>query len=139
MHEKRGSSESFWSGALFGIVAGLVAGVLLAPDKGENTRKRLKSTYSDYSEKGRYLAGEAREAAEDLKVVAKPLVDEVEARLAPIIERMREEGPAVKEEVMEKIAQLVEMMEKKAEDVGDDVKRGQKDLRDLKKKFFKNA
>ena len=53
---------------------------------------------------------------------------------APIIDRIKEEGPEVKGEVVEKIAQLVSMMEKKADDL-----KGQKSFKDLKRKLFKNS
>ncbi len=136
MVEKKDSNDSFLGGALFGALIGMVAGILLAPDKGENTRRKLKAVYADYSEKGRYLADEAVEAASELKLAAKPFVDEVEAKLAPIIERAKAEGPAVKGEIVEKIAQLTDMMERGFDDVRDGFKGKQKDL---KRRFFRNS
>jgi len=136
MSNNKNTSESFLSGALFGALVGVVAGILLAPEKGETTRKKLKSSYDEYSEKGRYLVDEASVAAQDLKLATRPLVEEMEARLAPVIERARHEAPAVRNELAEKIADITELMEDKYEDVKDDVRDKSKDL---KKKLFKNA
>ena len=48
----------------FGALAGGVAALLLAPEKGEVTRKRLKEGARGLMEHGETLAGEIRGAAE---------------------------------------------------------------------------
>ena len=48
----------------FGAVAGGVAALLLAPEKGEVTRKRLKEGARELMERGETFAGEVRGAAE---------------------------------------------------------------------------
>ena len=132
--EHKNSNESFLNGAVFGALVGAALGLLLAPDKGTETRKKLKSVYDEVEGKSKVLVDDALGAAKDLQIAARPLVDEGEARLAPIIDRIKEEGPEVKGEVVEKIAQLVSMMEKKADDL-----KGQKSFKDLKRKLFKNS
>ncbi len=48
----------------FGALAGGVAALLLAPEKGEVTRKRLKEGARELMERGETFAGEIRGAAE---------------------------------------------------------------------------
>jgi len=45
--------SSFMTGITVGAVAGIVAGILLAPKSGEETRKELKKTLNDLSEKAK--------------------------------------------------------------------------------------
>ncbi|HCC67945.1 TPA: hypothetical protein DEP90_01895 [Patescibacteria group bacterium] len=45
------NTRSFFSGLVFGIVAGAVAGVLLAPKSGEETREDLKKFALELGEK----------------------------------------------------------------------------------------
>ena len=47
-----------------GAAAGAVAALLLAPEKGEVTRKRLKEGATDLYKKGEHLAKEARATVE---------------------------------------------------------------------------
>ena len=49
---------------IVGALAGAATGILLAPDKGENTRKKLKKSMDEMSEK-------AKEKYEDLSAKAK--------------------------------------------------------------------
>lgn len=44
-------SGGFTTGMLFGAILGIAAGVLLAPAKGEDTRKKLQSAKEDYAKK----------------------------------------------------------------------------------------
>ena len=44
-------SGGFTSGVLFGALLGLAAGVLLAPAKGEDTRKKIQNAKEDYAKK----------------------------------------------------------------------------------------
>ena len=51
-HKQHSShSGGFMSGALFGALLGLAAGVLLAPAKGDETRKKLQNAKEDYAKK----------------------------------------------------------------------------------------
>ena len=64
------NAESFMKGLLFGTVAGVVAGILLAPKSGEETREDIKK-----------LAVDLKERAEDAYMSAKK---EVEKKVANV-------------------------------------------------------
>ena len=66
------------SGTLFallgGVAAGLAVGILLAPDKGEETRKKIKKTAGDCVDK-------VKEKISDIRA-SKEAEDDVEPNLA---------------------------------------------------------
>jgi gas vesicle protein len=66
------------SGTLFallgGVAAGLAVGILLAPDKGEETRKKIKKTAEDCVDK-------VKEKISDIRA-SKEAEDDVEPNLA---------------------------------------------------------
>lgn len=49
------TKSRFFLGFLFGSVAGLAAGILLAPDKGEETRQLVADLFEEYKEKGKEI------------------------------------------------------------------------------------
>lgn len=75
-------------GILAGIAIGAIAGILLAPDKGSNTRKKLMS-------KGDDLANEIREK-----------IDEVLGNVNEKYERVREEAENLAEKGKAKYASM---------------------------------
>lgn len=58
------SAESFMKGLLFGTVAGVVAGILLAPKSGEETREDLRKLAVDLKERATDLYDQARKELE---------------------------------------------------------------------------
>lgn len=48
---KENSSLSFGIGLITGVIGGIIAGVLYAPDKGDESRKKLKTTVCNFAEK----------------------------------------------------------------------------------------
>lgn len=40
--KKQNNSESFLHGTIFGVIAGTIIGLLIAPDKGEVTKEKIK-------------------------------------------------------------------------------------------------
>lgn len=60
MAENRGSGEAILA-FLLGAAAGAALGVILAPDTGKNTRRRLSDWAESQRGKGEKLMGEARE------------------------------------------------------------------------------
>ena len=55
---------------IVGALAGTVAGVLLAPDKGKNTRKKVKKSIDDLSKK-------AKDSMDDLSAKVKDSMDDL--------------------------------------------------------------
>ena len=62
-------SGSFFKGLMFGAVAGAVAGVLLAPKSGEETRADLKKAADEFAVKAKDAYTEAKKVL-DKKIVA---------------------------------------------------------------------
>jgi gas vesicle protein len=58
---------------IVGALAGAAAGVLLAPDKGKNTRKKVKKSIDDLSQK-------AKDSMDDLSAKVKESVDDLSAK-----------------------------------------------------------
>lgn len=58
-------------GFLLGAAAGAVAGVLLAPRSGKETRARVKEWLEDRREKGQELVSKLREEKESLSTAVK--------------------------------------------------------------------
>ena len=56
-----------------GALAGAAAGILLAPDKGKNTRKKVKKSMDDLSKK-------AKDQMDDLSAKVKESVDDLSAK-----------------------------------------------------------
>lgn len=54
-------------GILGAAAAGVVIGMLVAPDKGKETRKKLRKTAEDWAESMSHLWSRGKEAAEDIK------------------------------------------------------------------------
>lgn len=60
---KEKSGISFGIGLLAGVVGGIVAGILYAPDKGSNTRQKVKNTVVEFAEKHSPAISEAKKQA----------------------------------------------------------------------------
>lgn len=50
MSDNSNSSGKVWVSFVVGLAAGTATGLLLAPEKGEKTRKKLKESASDWEE-----------------------------------------------------------------------------------------
>ena len=107
MAKKEHHGPGFMSGVMWGAIIGGVLGVLYAPEKGEETRKKLKEVADDVNEKGKFVAEEAKVIAEEVKAVSQPLIAELEKNVKPVLEKAQKSGKEVQVEVMEKIEQLV--------------------------------
>lgn len=55
----------FFLGALFGAIAGAVAGILFAPKSGKETRKIIGDKAKDYAEKGKEALDKGGEIAKE--------------------------------------------------------------------------
>ena len=74
------SSSNFISGVLVGALAGLTAGILLAPEKGTETRKRLR-------EKGNDLANTVKDKFNKYSGDGEDMLDEAGLRAHPVKQR----------------------------------------------------
>lgn len=82
---------SFVKGTIFGALVGMVAGVLLAPKSGKETREDLKrkaqSTYQDVNDQLRKLSDEVSGRVDTLKAAAKDLQGEAKEESQELIRR----------------------------------------------------
>jgi len=108
---EKNNSSSFVNGAVLGALVGTVFGILVAPASGSETRRKLRDA-----------SDEVADTFEDVKIAARPFIDDLEEKLAPILEEARKAGTPIKNEVVDKIEQLVDMVD---------------DKNNLKKKFFR--
>ena len=79
---------------LAGALVGLVAGLLLAPDKGENTRENLANTAEKWREKFNELLGRTTAHLDDLRAYLDKdisgLSDDVRNRILTILDEAEE-------------------------------------------------
>ena len=76
-------NKGFFWGMLAGLATGAALGILFAPDKGEETRKKLKA-------KSKELKEEAQEALEELGDTVEPWVEEMQEKIEPVLEEIDE-------------------------------------------------
>jgi gas vesicle protein len=86
------SSGKVLLGVLAGVAIGAALGVLFAPDKGWNTRKRI-------SKKGEDLADDLREKFDEFLDSILVKVDDVKEEVADISQKTRARASAAKKEV----------------------------------------
>jgi gas vesicle protein len=79
MSDGRGSNINAF---LLGTIVGGVLGVLFAPDKGEETRKKIKENYKDWARK-------ALEMAEDLGEGVEPYVEKAAEVVEPVVANVK--------------------------------------------------
>lgn len=73
-------------GILGAIAAGVCIGLLIAPDKGSETRKKIADTASDWTEKLKNVFNDGRQEYENLKEKARG----VKARAEENVSRIKE-------------------------------------------------
>lgn len=91
--QNNNSGNNILTALLFGAAAGAVLGILFAPDKGTNTRARLKFKLTNYKDQLMDLVEEFEsrkeafvqsEEVKDTKETAEKLVNEIEALIQKI-------------------------------------------------------
>lgn len=70
------NSGKFGSGLLFGIVIGAIAGLLLAPQTGEETRKKVQNTIEDLQEQLNRLAERVKKETNSIIEKGKNYIDD---------------------------------------------------------------
>ena len=81
-------AASFSKGFLWGAAIGSILGILFAPDKGENTRKKIKKTAEEYGDKG------------------KETLEKTKKKVEPFIEKEKEKKERIKNIVEENIMEV---------------------------------
>ncbi len=83
--------RSFWKGTIIGAVIGAVAGVLLAPKSGRETREELKTrvmgTYQDFLDRLEHMTEEVSGRVETLKEAARDLKGEARQESQELVRR----------------------------------------------------
>ena len=91
-------------GTLSGLVAGVAIGLLIAPDKGSETRQRIADTAKDWKKKLQNLRGATSEEFEELKSIFEKEVgglrDDVRVRVLQLIKASKASGNHWKEKVL---------------------------------------
>jgi gas vesicle protein len=77
---------------LLGAAAGATIGVLFAPDKGSNTRKKLKSKTDEIIDQLSQKIDEAKETMSDLREKAMSTADNVRSKVKDTMEEESEMG-----------------------------------------------
>lgn len=83
--------KNFWKGTILGVVAGAVAGVLLAPKSGKETQEDIKrkviGTYEDIQRRLEKMSDEVGGRVDTLKEAAKELKGEAKEESQELIRR----------------------------------------------------
>lgn len=127
-HPKHHSGESFFRGMTWGIVIGGVLGLLFAPEKGEENRKKLKKLAEEYKGKGENALILAKKEVKkagikyrQYKKTADPYIESAKEKISEIEKTIeKEKGPA-----LDKIQDLADTLEDEA--------------KKIKKKYFKGT
>lgn len=82
------------SKVLLGIVgaaaAGVIIGLLIAPEKGKDTRKKIKKTAGDWADSLGHLWAKGKKAVDDLEAEAKDRVRQGKSTAEDKINKMKE-------------------------------------------------
>ncbi len=81
--------SGFFSGLLFGAILGAVAGILIAPDKGSETRKRLQIAKNKVSKT-------VAPVVEELTTTISPLVNDAVEQSKPAVKKIRRKFKNIK-------------------------------------------
>lgn len=98
------SAQKILIGTLSGLVAGVAIGLLVAPDKGSETRAKIADTASSLKKKLKRLRGAAMDDLDELKDVfeheVSGLRDDVRERVLALINTAKGNGKDLKNQVL---------------------------------------
>lgn len=84
------STEKTLIGALAGLTAGIALGVLLAPDKGSETRRKLKDSAEEVKHKVQHLIGKEAKDLDELERIFRGEVDGIQEDIRKRVLRLIE-------------------------------------------------
>ncbi|GAA4307457.1 YtxH domain-containing protein [Compostibacter hankyongensis] len=91
------------TGAFAGLTAGVAIGLLIAPEKGSETRRKIADTAEAWKEKCQRLMGKGQTELDQLKHIFEHevtgLKDDVKQRILTLIEESRHTYSNLKDEV----------------------------------------
>lgn len=122
------SGDTFFKGAVWGIAIGGVLGILFAPDRGEETRKKLEKLVKKYKEKG----GDALVVAKDEAEKAKIKYQQYKQKAEPYIESAKEKISEIEKTIEKEKGPVMDKIQDFAETLEDEAKK-------IKKKYFKGV
>jgi gas vesicle protein len=116
-------AASFSKGFLWGAAIGGILGILFAPDKGENTRKKIKKTAEEYGDKG------------------KETLEKTKKKIEPLVETAKEKKEKIKNIIEENIMEVekndgvdLELPEEKINETENN-----SDKKEVTRKYFKGV
>ena len=107
---------SFSKGFFWGAAIGALLGVIFAPDKGEETRKKIKKVAKEYEQKGGEVLEKAKEKYSEVKEKAEPFVEKAKEGIDVVKTKIEENKEPLKNKI-EEIAGNIE------EEIGNSRKR----------------
>jgi len=98
------STQKIMIGALSGLAAGVLVGILTAPNSGAETRQKIADTTDKIKQRFRRLRGQATDELDELKEIFEHevdgLKDDVRQRVLTLIESTKSSVNNVKKEAM---------------------------------------
>src|SRR4051812_37797626 len=98
------SAQKLLTGTLSGLVAGIAIGMLIAPDKGSETRAKISDTAQSFRKKLRNLRGVAVDELDELRDVfeheVSGLQDDVRERVLQLIKTAKAGKNHLKDQVL---------------------------------------
>jgi gas vesicle protein len=73
------NSSSIFIGIIAAATAGVIIGMLIAPEKGEDLRQNIKDTVGDWAKKLNNLASEGKDQLRNLKSTLSESVNEIKS------------------------------------------------------------
>lgn len=102
----RSTISDFKWGAILGLIVGVVAGLMYAPDKGEKTRAKVRSKWQEIQEESQGYLDDLRHLAEDNA----PYLKE-QAKI--VKHRVKGKSASIKKEAGQKIAKARQVVEER--------------------------